>query len=650
MNCPKCNKNIDGNYTFCPHCGESLGPEMILDKDFMFEETETVTAPRQMRRFGRKNGSKIYLIANGVLIACIGAIALWVLTHQSKILTPLYTSPEATQATVTPAMQAAAAVEATKAARSTTAPTTMAASTAPVTTAPTTTVPVTTTPATTSPATTAAPATQAPTRAPVPYTPSYDYGGNTWNGGSYSTQTVYFDNNAYNWTQVTCYVYTTVADSSGNPTSVLVASTPMTRGTNNVYAYTIPNGLANAQCVFAEQDITAERRVPPADKAALPLNGKSMILRADSVWEEIGMPATQPVVPTELTEPTDPVVPTEPTELTEPTEPTEPTELTEPTQPTEPTKPTEATQPTEPPVKILLGDVDLDGRVAIKDATLIQMYLASMHDFTDEELLAADVNQDKVINIHDITMLQHYLAGFSDAGSYCGVTTESTLPNKNLSESTGSTLPVADNNFFFFRNKDGWEKVYAHMWNSNTNESTEWFGIQMTDLGNGVWYAETPDNYNMVVFNNGDQLQTKDSFLPGAGWVYDDGKWSRYGETPVPAAATPTILPATQPDTQPATAPTSYTVTLKPDACDTGEEFWFVWTWGTGADRWVKGEQSDAGYVFDNVDDNMIFVRMNSDEADWNNAWNQTEGLTAKKDGTYTLSGWGKGIRINGSW
>jgi hypothetical protein len=46
----------------------------------------------------------------------------------------------------------------------------------------------------------------------------------------------------------------------------------------------------------------------------------------------------------------------------------------------------------------------------------------------------------------------------------------------------------------------------------------------------------------------------------------------------------------------------------------------------------------------------MIFVRMNSDEADWNNAWNQTEGLTAKKDGTYTLSGWGKGIRINGSW
>ena len=105
-----------------------------------------------------------------------------------------------------------------------------------------------------------------------------------------------------------------------------------------------------------------------------------------------------------------------------------------------------------------------------------------------------------------------------------------------------------------------------------------------------------------------------------------------------------------QPDTQPATAPTSYTVTLKPDACDTGEEFWFVWTWGTGADRWVKGEQSDAGYVFDNVDDNMIFVRMNSDEADWNNAWNQTEGLTAKKDGTYTLSGWGKGIRINGSW
>ena len=118
MNCPKCNKNIDGNYTFCPHCGETLGPDVILDRDFLFEETETetVASQRNKHHFRRKNGSKIYLIANGVLIACIGAIAFWVLTHQSKILTPLYTSsPEATQTTVTPAMQAAAAVEATKA-------------------------------------------------------------------------------------------------------------------------------------------------------------------------------------------------------------------------------------------------------------------------------------------------------------------------------------------------------------------------------------------------------------------------------------------------------------------------------------------------------------------------------------------------------
>ncbi len=657
MNCPKCNKNIDGNYTFCPHCGETLGPDVILDRDFLFEETETetVASQRNNHHFRRKNGSKIYLIANGVLIACIGAIAFWVLTHQSKILTPLYTSsPEATQTTVTPAMQAAAAVEATKAtsSRSTTAPTTIAVSTAPVTTAPTTTVPVTTTPVTTSPATTAAATTVAPTRSSSGSNTSYyDYGNGSRNGG-YTTQTVYFDNNAYNWSQVTCYIYTTVTTGNGTSTPVLVASTPMTRGTNNVYAYTIPNGLTNAQCVFAEHDSSTDRRIPPADKAALPLNGKSMILKADSVWEEYGhTPATGPVVPTELTDPTpiapteltDPIIPTELTEPTEPTELTEPTEPTEPTKPTEPTQPTEPTKPTEPPIKVLVGDVDLDGRVAIKDATLIQMYLASMYDFTDEALLAADVNQDKVVNIHDITMLQHYLAGFSDTGNYCGTYTDGTEPpTTHSSESTGSALPVAEGNYFFFKNTDGWDKVYAHMWNSSTYESTEWYVKQMINLGNGVWYVETSDSYNMVVFNNGDLLQTKDTFLPGAGWIYDNGNWSRYVDTTVPSV--------TSPATEPTTVPSSDSVTLDPGVYNTGDEVWFAWTWGKDSGKWVMGEQDDSGYVFHDVDESIIFVRMNSDDADWSNVWDQTDGLTTQLGGTYTLKEWDNGARMNGSW
>ncbi|MBQ3987466.1 MAG: zinc-ribbon domain-containing protein [Ruminococcus sp.] len=60
MNCPKCNKNIDGNYTFCPHCGETLGPDVILDRDFLFEETETetVASQRNKHHFRRKTAPK----------------------------------------------------------------------------------------------------------------------------------------------------------------------------------------------------------------------------------------------------------------------------------------------------------------------------------------------------------------------------------------------------------------------------------------------------------------------------------------------------------------------------------------------------------------------------------------------------------------
>ncbi len=62
------------------------------------------------------------------------------------------------------------------------------------------------------------------------------------------------------------------------------------------------------------------------------------------------------------------------------------------------------------------------------------------------------------------------------------------------------------------------------------------------------------------------------------------------------------------------------------------------------------GEQDDSGYVFHDVDESIIFVRMNSDDADWSNVWDQTDGLTTQLGGTYTLKEWDDGARMNGSW
>ncbi|MBQ8572220.1 MAG: dockerin type I repeat-containing protein [Ruminococcus sp.] len=59
---------------------------------------------------------------------------------------------------------------------------------------------------------------------------------------------------------------------------------------------------------------------------------------------------------------------------------------------------------------MLLGDVDLDEAVKIKDATLIQKYLAKLATLEGIQISAADVTEDGKVNIKDATAIQKYLA------------------------------------------------------------------------------------------------------------------------------------------------------------------------------------------------------------------------------------------------
>ena len=101
---------------------------------------------------------------------------------------------------------------------------------------------------------------------------------------------------------------------------------------------------------------------------------------------------------------------------TEPTEPstggeTEPTETSTPdeTKPAE-TKPID-TKPTEPiEDNRLLGDVNGDGKVNVKDATLIQKAAAKITKLTDDENMRADVNGDSKVNVKDATAIQKFAA------------------------------------------------------------------------------------------------------------------------------------------------------------------------------------------------------------------------------------------------
>lgn len=79
---------------------------------------------------------------------------------------------------------------------------------------------------------------------------------------------------------------------------------------------------------------------------------------------------------------------------------------------------TEPVTPTEPSATVL-GDVDGDGDVKIKDVTMIQRAAAFIVELTEAQTKAADVNADTKVNVNDATAIQRYVAGI-DTGLEIG--------------------------------------------------------------------------------------------------------------------------------------------------------------------------------------------------------------------------------------
>ena len=59
----------------------------------------------------------------------------------------------------------------------------------------------------------------------------------------------------------------------------------------------------------------------------------------------------------------------------------------------------------------LIGDVNLDGKVDVLDAAMVQKYAAGRQELTDEQLYAANVNGDNNVDVLDAAMIQKYAAG-----------------------------------------------------------------------------------------------------------------------------------------------------------------------------------------------------------------------------------------------
>ena len=76
---------------------------------------------------------------------------------------------------------------------------------------------------------------------------------------------------------------------------------------------------------------------------------------------------------------------------------------------TAPVPTTTAPVPTTTAPHVVLGDVDGDGSLTVKDATYIQKYLAEFAEYSSISLKVADVDGDGRISVKDATEIQAIL-------------------------------------------------------------------------------------------------------------------------------------------------------------------------------------------------------------------------------------------------
>ena len=95
----------------------------------------------------------------------------------------------------------------------------------------------------------------------------------------------------------------------------------------------------------------------------------------------------------------------------------------------------------------LRGDADNDEQINVKDATLVQKSIASLHTFAPTTELKADANADGEVNIKDATEIQKYSAGFTfsnGTGYLVAVFEEYPLGINQALEVLGETIEFAE--------------------------------------------------------------------------------------------------------------------------------------------------------------------------------------------------------------
>ena len=147
----------------------------------------------------------------------------------------------------------------------------------------------------------------------------------------------------------------------------------------------------------------------------------------------------------------------------------------------------------------------------------VQYSQAGTHTYTLSEVKGdrAGVTYDTNVHTIQVTVSEKTVSLLGvDFKSY--YVSSVTLDGSESGGSSGSGSGTGSETGTFrvhFKNTQGWEHVYMHVWADSSNPLTSWPGMQMTQGSDGYYVAELSvsgtGTYNYV-FNNGSGKQTKD--------------------------------------------------------------------------------------------------------------------------------------------
>ena len=178
--------------------------------------------------------------------------------------------------------------------------------------------------------------------------------------------------------------------------------------------------------------------------------------------------------------------------------------------PTESTTPTSTTEPSSAVVthKVLIGDVNLDGKINIKDVAQLQRHLADMAVLTGDAFIAADTDRNNSLNIKDATYIQLYLAeyeNYESVATYVEVgdptqPTTATTPTTPTTQPAPTTQPVSGKTInvgvVYYLPESGYQ---VHWWNSSQSGDIDLTSTGQTaskSVGSSYW-SGAAQNFNM---------------------------------------------------------------------------------------------------------------------------------------------------------